>query len=95
MHSCRQDGDSFRQETCLCQSGKEIEVDCCVGSGNDCRANNDCRADNDRRANHNYCADDNYDSCTNHNYDNNDYDNHNHDHNGGSRSNSADCHFGS
>ena len=95
MHSCRQDGDRCRQKTCVRQSGKEIEVDCCVGSGNDCCANYDCCANNDCRANYNY------DSCTNHNYDDNDYDDNDYDDNdndndnGGSRSNSADCHFGS
>jgi hypothetical protein len=67
-------------------------VDCCVGPSNDRRADNDCCADNnnyDRRANNNY------DSCDNHDHD---YDDNNHYHyydNSGSRSNCANCYFGS
>jgi hypothetical protein len=70
-------------------------VDCCVGPSNDRRADNDCCADNDRRSDYNYDrrANNNYDRRDNHDYDDN---NHYHYYNdSGSRSNCANCYFGS
>jgi hypothetical protein len=65
-------------------------VDCCVGPSNDCRADNDYD-------NHDSCSDDNYYSRGNYYNDNHDYDNNddNHHNDGGSRSNCANCDFGS
>jgi hypothetical protein len=71
-------------------------VDCCVGPSNDRRADNDCCANDNGCSNYNYDrrANNNYDRRDNHDYDYNN--NHYHYYNdSGSRSNCADCNFGS
>jgi hypothetical protein len=73
-------------------------VDCCVGPSNDRYADNDRRADDNSCSNYNYDrrANNNYDRRDNHDYDYNNNNNHYHYYNdSGSRSNGADCNFGS